>query len=163
MLCDICRKNLATVHLTEIINDKIVEMHICQSCAQSKTEELNEQLNIADFLGGLVGAKEAKFSKVLLRCSSCGLRWSDFKKRGRLGCDNCYTLFREQLLPLLKRIHSSTRHTGKIPLHIDKRMSLEAKVKELHEQLRRAVQLEAFEEAAHLRDEIKKLESRNKK
>ena len=67
MLCDICQKNIATVHLTEIINDKVVEMHVCQACAQSKAQELNEQLNISDFLGGLASVGEFKSQKHLLK------------------------------------------------------------------------------------------------
>lgn len=162
MLCDICHKNSATVHLTEIINDKIIEMHICQACAKSKTEELNEQLNMSDFLGGLVGVGEAKKEERLLKCSSCRLSYSEFKKKGKLGCNYCYVTFRRQLLSLLKKIHGSVRHIGKCPLHIDKKMPIEAKIKEVHERLERAIQLEEYEEAAGLRDEIKRLK-RNKK
>jgi protein arginine kinase activator len=162
MLCDLCHKNIATVHLTEIINDKIVEMHICQSCAQSKTEEINEQFNMSDFLGALAGGRHEQAQKQMLKCSSCGLSYDDFKKKGRLGCDLCYVTFRQQLLPLLKKIHSATRHTGKMPLHVDRKVSTRVKIKELQVRLKRAIQMEEFEEAAWLRDEIKKLETQNR-
>ena len=50
MLCDICGKKPATVHLTEIINGKVKEVHLCEECARKKSEQLQVQFNIADFL-----------------------------------------------------------------------------------------------------------------
>ncbi len=157
MLCDICHKNIATVHLTEIVNDNVVEMHICQNCAHSKAQELSGQLNVSDFLSGFIGV-EPKSSEHLAECSKCGLSYEEFRKRGRLGCAHCYVTFRKHLLPLLKKIHSSIRHAGKVPLGLDKKAANELDIKELRKLLDRAIQLEEYEEAAKLRDEIKKLQ-----
>jgi len=160
MLCDICHKNIATVHLTEIINNQVSEMHICQVCAQDKTQELNQQPNISDFLSGLVSASRVRKEEYSLKCSSCGFNYSDFKKKGRLGCGRCYQSFRRQLLPLLKKIHGTTRHTGKIPLDSEKPVSSRDKLSELNEQLKRAIQLEEYEDAARIRDQIKRLQKK---
>ena len=164
MVCDVCHKNNATVHLTEIINDKVVEMHICQFCAQAKADELNKHLNISGFLGSLadmVGGLPQE--RRLLRCPSCGLSYEDFKKKGRLGCGKCYETFRRSLLPLLKKIHSATTHVGKTPASLEKRASSQLKTEELYQRLRRTIQLEEYEEAAKLRDQIKELEKKEKK
>ena len=160
MLCDVCHKNSATVHLTEIINGRIVEMHICQVCAQAKASELNKHLNISGFLGSLADMMGGFPKEDLLKCHSCGLSYKEFKEKGRLGCGNCYTAFRRLLLPLLKKVHSAVQHTGKIPLHLDKKISSRLKIKDLHERLQRAIQLEEYEEAAKLRDQIKGLEKK---
>ncbi|MBN3040550.1 MAG: excinuclease ABC subunit B, partial [Candidatus Omnitrophica bacterium] len=130
MLCDICHKNHATVHLTEIVNEKIIEMHICQECAQSKAQSLNEQLHLSGFLGGLTENLDLKNKqKSEAKCSSCGFSYEQFKKEGRLNCSSCYQAFRQQLLPLLKKIHSSTRHVGKVPAAQDKSVSSEFELK----------------------------------
>jgi protein arginine kinase activator len=163
MLCDICHKNIATVHLTEVANDKVQEMHICQSCAKTKTEEIKEQLDISDLLGALADTGGLRKEDRFLKCQSCGLTYADFKKKGRLGCAFCYTSFKTQLLPLLKKIHGSINHTGKSPVKINSRVPLEVKLKDLKEKLARAVHLEEYETAAKLRDEIKQLESAPKK
>jgi protein arginine kinase activator len=160
MLCDVCHKNIATVHLTEIVDDKVVEMHICQKCAQLKAEELKEQLSIADLLGGLVDMEGEIKEKVILKCSCCGLSYEEFKKKGRLGCRDCYITFKQRLLTLLKRIHGATRHTGKVPLIVDEAVSCESKLRDLREKLLRSIKLEEYERAARLRDEIKKLEKK---
>ncbi|MCM8786900.1 MAG: UvrB/UvrC motif-containing protein [Candidatus Omnitrophica bacterium] len=159
MLCDICHKNIATIHLTELVNNKVVEMHICQACTKSKTKGIEEQLNIFDFLVGLTNNQEvaSKKSKLLSECKVCGLTYADFKKNGRFGCANCYQYFKNSILPLLRKIHGSDQHRGKYPTdEIVGRPEL--KIKELRKRLELAIQLEEYEEAAKLRDEIKKLE-----
>ncbi|MBP7088567.1 MAG: UvrB/UvrC motif-containing protein [Candidatus Omnitrophica bacterium] len=162
MLCDVCHKNIATVHLTEIVDDKIVEMHICQSCAQTKAEELKEHLSIPGFLGGLINQDREGKRKINLKCPACNLTYEEFKAKGKLGCERCYVIFKEQLLPLLKKIHSSLKHTGKAPVQIDQKVIVESRIEDLRKRLERAIQLEEYEDAAKLRDEIKKLLSRQK-
>jgi protein arginine kinase activator len=165
MQCDICHKNKATVHLTEIINDKVVEMHVCGGCAKIKTEEIKEHLTISDFLKGFVENEEVSETKerLSLKCSFCGLTYDEFKKKGRLGCQNCYKTFKVQLLPLLRKIHSSVRHIGKLPLKLEKTAPTQLRKEELQRRLERAIHLEEYEEAARLRDEIKKIGSKSKK
>lgn len=160
MLCDVCHKNIATVHLTEIVNDKMVEMHICQKCAATKAEELKEQLSISDLLGGLVEVGLPAKEKVSLKCPTCGMKYEEFRKKGRFGCQNCYVTFKPHLLPFLKKIHGATRHIGKVPLALQGEVSLRQNIKELKEKLEQAIAKEAYEEAAALRDEIKKLEGK---
>ena len=168
MVCDICHKNAATVHLTEIINEKVVEMHICQGCAQNKAQEINEQLSISDFLGGLLGADERRAKEQVLKCPSCGLSYDEFKKKGRLGCGRCYRTFKHLLMPLLKKIHSATRHSGKNPKATTARrvQPSQLRIEQLQKALQRAIELEEYEEAAGIRDQIKELigkQSKNKK
>ncbi len=53
MLCDICGKSVATVHLTEIIDDQMAELHLCENCARAKSMEMEQQFGLADLLAGL--------------------------------------------------------------------------------------------------------------
>ena len=159
MLCEICHKNVATVHLTEIVNEKVMEMHLCQKCARVRTEELKHQLSLSDFLSGLV-EKRADEVKKPFACALCGLTFYDFKKKGRLGCSKCYETFKEQLLPLLRKIHGSVRHVGKRPHAAEENIFVMEKIKELKNSLERAVKLEEYEEAARMRDTIRELEKK---
>lgn len=163
MLCDLCNKNIATVHLTEVLNDKVTEMHICQSCAKSKTEELKEQLNISDLLGSLADSAGVTKEDSFIKCQFCGFTYADFKKKGRLGCGVCYNSFRMQLVPLLRKINGTVHHRGKSPLQRNVKVSIETKIRELREKLERAINLEEYEAAAKLRDEVKRLEEGYKK
>jgi protein arginine kinase activator len=83
----------------------------------------------------------------------------EFKAEGRLGCPQDYEVFRAALAPLLQRIHRALRHAGKVPAHAVRNAALQTELMELRQQLRRAVDTEAYEEAARLRDLIRHKES----
>lgn len=162
MICDVCAANPATVHLTEIVDEQMTELHLCEECAKNKSSEMEQQFGLADLLAGLSdlgkGAIETKES-LKIKCSNCGMTYADFKKVGRLGCSECYNSFRKYLLPLLKRIHGSNKHYGKMPLVLAKPLKTKSDIEELKVKLQKAVSIEDFEEAARVRDIIKKLEN----
>jgi protein arginine kinase activator len=172
MLCDICGKNPATVHLTEIIDEKMNELHLCEECARNKSAAMEQQFGLSDLLAGMADFEKSSTSKeeeITAKCPSCGLTYADFKKIGRLGCGECYNAFRKYLAPLIKRIHGSNQHVGKNPVKAKSPAAKPARKKagsagltELKNQLQKAIQQEAFEEAARLRDQIKELEKKEK-
>lgn len=147
MLCNLCQKKTATVHLTEVADEKVIEVHVCQDCMQAKNE-----LGQADF-DFLKQEKEP----LQIKCKSCQISYRDFKEKGRLGCKDCYQVFRPWLLPLLKKIHGSIEHKGKI-FQEQKKESVNFKVSGLKSELERVVRAEKYEKAAELRDQIRKLE-----
>jgi protein arginine kinase activator len=172
MLCDICGKKQATVHLTEIVDDQMTELHLCESCARDKSIQMEQHFGIADLLAGLadLGEKLDVAPDIGAKCSNCGMTYKDFKKIGRFGCSDCYEAFKENLAPLLKRIHGSSQHVGRLPIRAKKVTKFRSELQELRARLQRAIQMEEFEEAASLRDKIRELEkaqkqqeSRNKK
>lgn len=164
MLCDICGKNQATVHLTEIIDDQVSELHLCEECARQKSAEMEQQFSLGDLLGGLAEFEKTPkdLETVSLKCSNCGLSYTEFKKIGRLGCSECYLTFKKYLGPLLKRIHGSSTHYGKSPLTLLKVSQRKPELlQQLRERLQKAIEMEAFEEAARIRDQIKELEKKS--
>ena len=182
MLCDICGKTEASVHLTEIVDEQMTELHLCDECARKKSVEMEQQFGLSDLLAGLVDfGKQAEGQETAkIKCSNCNLSYDDFKKIGRLGCSQCYDTFSKYLAPLLRKIHGATMHTGKAPVGaplstITLVKKEKAKVppkpkdemQELKDKLQAAIREENFEEAALLRDRIKelekKLEKQNKK
>jgi protein arginine kinase activator len=164
MLCNICKKNPATVHLTEIIDEQMSELHLCEECAREKSQIMEQQFGFSDLLAGMADFDKPKNETTEMvsaaKCPSCGLTYADFKKIGRLGCGECYNAFRKYLGPLLKRIHGSTQHTGKSPLKVTKVLKKKIDIQELRNRLNKAIESEAFEEAAKIRDQIKELENK---
>ena len=163
MLCDICKKSEATVHLTEIVDEQMSELHLCENCARQKSLAMEQQFGLNDLLAGMAdfgkGEKEPETS-ISAKCQNCGLTYADFKKIGRLGCGQCYNAFSKYLVPLLKRIHGSIQHTGKSPLKVNKVLKKEIDIQALRNRLQKAIAQEAFEEAAKLRDQIKEAEKK---
>jgi len=114
---------------------------------------------LADLLLGLGAAQEMEqgAAGAGLRCPACGFTQAEFKKTGRLGCADCYRTFAEGLEGLLKSMHKGTRHVGKAPQAQHFSPDLEGQLKALQRSLEKAVADEDFEQAAVLRDQIKRL------
>ncbi len=167
MICNVCGSQEATIHLTEIVNNQMMEIHLCETCAQEKGTDFKTHFVLSDLLGGLGEIGETAAQKTGRqasgKCSSCGLTYDEFGKAGRLGCAQCYTSFAKMLLPLIKRVQRSTTHIGKRPPKVSKQTSHTHDLKVLQERLRKSVQFEEFEEAARLRDEIRQAEEKQKK
>ncbi len=173
LLCDECGKNKATVHLTEIVNDLITKLNLCEACAKAKGAEAEQHFGIADLLSALSdvdvpqAAAAAGTTPSKHKCGHCGLSYEDFKRIGRLGCGECYKTFRTSLAPLLKRIHGANQHLGKSPNPqvLDELKNNSKRAQELEQakaELFKAVKNEEFEVAASLRDKIKFLEKKAK-
>ncbi len=160
MKCQLCGK-AATVHLTEIINEKMSELHLCEDCAKDKgIAGLGQPFGLQDLLAGLVdfGSPVPADKKNALKCSNCKMSYENFRKSGRLGCSQCYEVFKESLTPLLKKVHGSLQHIGKGPSIDGDGFDAKKQLQELHLKLQHVIHSEEFEQAAKLRDEIKKLE-----
>ena len=163
MQCDICSKKKATVHLTEIVDDQMTEMHLCEECAREKSVQMEQQFGLADLLAGLAdfGKQVKDLEKVKIECPTCGMNYDEFRKFGRLGCSGCYPAFKQHLGSLLKKIHGSCRHAGKMPVKYWKEGKKKSSddLQELRGELERAIEMEDFEKAAALRDKIREFEN----
>lgn len=166
MTCNICGLNEATIHLTEIINNQMIEVHLCESCAQEKGTDFKTHFSFDELLADLAGASELSApaktgeKRASLCCPNCGLTYEEFGKTGRLGCAACYEAFSRMILPLIKRLQRATHHFGKKPSKISRATRTVHDLRILQNRLRKSIQMEAFEEAARLRDEIKQIEDK---
>lgn len=157
MLCDICKKNVATVHLTQMVEGKTKKVDLCEACSKDKGVDDPTGFSLADLLLGLGAAQEMEQATAggEIKCPHCGFTQADFKKAGRLGCAECYKVFSEGLETLLKTMHKGTRHVGKVPQLYRQSQDLADKLKSLQKKLEKAITDEDFESAATLRDEVK--------
>lgn len=151
--CSICDKE-ATVHLTQIVNNKIHKVDLCESCAQKKGVTDPEGFSLADLMSKAPLTPVS--SEAQLVCPSCGQESADFRRTGRLGCSDCYEVFQSLVLPVLEDMHAGTSHKGKVPTVLS-RQSRKMQLKNLQDSLARAVAEEAYEDAAKFRDQIKEV------
>jgi protein arginine kinase activator len=157
-LCDICKEHPATVHYTEIVNNKLKKLNLCEQCARDKGLGVTAHFGVAEILKGLTEAQQEETTEPEQTCEFCGLSFGRFRKVGRLGCPHCYETFREQLEPILSDVHKKTEHVGKSPSAAAMIDTTTKRLSELNRELVRAVENEEYERAAQLRDEIKQLE-----
>jgi protein arginine kinase activator len=158
MQCCICKEKPATVHLTQIVGDKMQKLDLCEECAKAKG--VNETpFAMADIMLGLGASQQLEEASpgVDLKCPRCGFSQADFKKSGRLGCPECYRTFAEGLSGLLKTMHKGTRHAGKAPEALRQTRENVDRLKALQKKLSKAIEEENYETAAALRDEIRVL------
>jgi protein arginine kinase activator len=168
--CQFCGA-VATIHLTDIQAGVRRETHLCDPCGRERelipdggTTGLNLPALLHLVYDGAV-EPEAESDTCLavaplpvpsppavLKCPECGLKYAQFRTDGRLGCPEDYDVFREVLLPLLEKIHMNVDHAGKVPRAVQRTHLRQ----ELEERLDAAVAAEDYEDAARLRDALKK-------
>lgn len=165
MLCQRCEQNEASVHYTQVINGQKSEVHLCNSCAEQEgyTNFANNGLSFHQFLTSMFPfdqtvAQKPIHSSASLQCSHCGLTYQEFRNKGKFGCSHCYEAFELYLNPIFKRVHSgNNRHVGKIPKRAGGKLHMQREIEQLKDRLQQLIQSENFEEAAKVRDEIKRL------
>ena len=169
-LCQACGKRPAVVHLTQVVDDTVAVHHLCEPCASEKgleTATPPENFPLTDFLAqmgveatGMGSGSPAPEADNSAECGYCGITYGKFRETGRLGCPHCWVAFETQLRGLVRRVHGSTHHAGKVYIPGDPTAAdREKRLENLRSKLGRAVDAEDFERAAELRDAIRVMES----
>ena len=164
MICQVCEKNQATIHLTEINDGVRTEMHLCEQCAVEEGIAIKSQVPINELLGGLLESAPADDEMVgpadkKLSCPHCGFTLQQFRKEAVLGCPHDYEVFQKELSPLIAKAHNGkTSHVGKVPSKTSGETKKEMQLLTLSQQLDSAVKSENYELAAELRDKIAEIE-----
>lgn len=171
MKCQKCGKNEADTHVKRVINGEFEEYDLCSECAK----ELGYTNMFSDFASDFNSFLGSFFSNALpartqaTRCEVCNTGYADIARTGMMGCANCYSIFADQLMPTIRRVHGNTTHCGKhskaskveITEVKEEKQDNKSKIAKLKEQLDIAVKNQEFEKAAQLRDEIKDMEANN--
>ncbi len=151
MLCEKCGKNQATTHIKTVVNGVAREYNLCSFCA---AEHGYASSGLSGFISSMLGSSQY-INKSTVKCSVCGSCFADISKTGKVGCSSCYTTFYNELLPYIKRIHGSDKHVGSRPDFTQKEFE---SIESLKAELRLLISEEKYEQAAVVRDKIKKME-----
>jgi len=164
MKCQICGEQEATIHYIEIVEGQKSDQWFCVQCAEKEGITPTEVTQLAhgsleSFLGGMLTSTPAgraqEKSEASLACDVCGYSYDQLQEKGLLGCSACYSSFRQQLIPMLRRYHGAVNHLGKLPRSHGPRASLRREISSMKQLLEQAVAQESYEEAARIRDEIR--------
>lgn len=173
MLCEKCKKRTATVFYNENINGKTRAFSLCGECAAKLREkgdiqditsmvgsfadpfsDLHEQL-----FGGFFGIPALLSVSEEKKCPTCGTVYREIAESGKVGCPECYRVFADELSGMIRSVHGTTTHTGAVPSRHRAKKERAEHIKSLKKQLSDAIAKENFEEAATLRDEIRRVEA----
>lgn len=162
MLCKNCGLRPATTHVKRVINGRVEEYHLCSECANKLNVSVYDAIDLSELWGAFFGDRlPNSVTTNQKKCNSCGSTFAEIARLGKLGCADCYSMFCDELLPSLRKMHGKTRHVGKVPNNIDKQTQNSYKIAELKKKLEEAVESENYEDAAKFRDEIKLIENQN--
>jgi len=174
MICNICNKNQATIHIQEVVNGAKKSLHICQICADAKGISVTglNGINLSELFKTVHNtiaapqiAQKTPDSNIttqpeIIVCSSCLWDSEKLKKTGRLGCPQCYKAFSGILGYSIPSLHRGDFHVGKKPItSIQNRNDAMVDIFRLQTKLDNLVQNESYEEAAIIRDKINTLKS----
>lgn len=133
MLCQKCNLKPATVFITQTVNNKTTQIHLCEECAGEQTAlggmspfsiTMDPSSMLKDFFSTLFpgfepalapGEPEPSSGRVppgdpTAQCPACGFQFPLFKQSGRLGCPQCYRSFAALLEPVITSIHGKVVH-----------------------------------------------------
>lgn len=165
-MCTQCHEREAVVRLTQVQEDQVVTIRLCERCAAERGVDTGVGQS-ATPLGGFLAAlgavespAESGGAGAPSGCPGCGSTLEDFRASGRLGCARCWDAFAPALLPLLRRLHGATHHAG-VPYRVPGQQPAapDADRQRLVGQLELAIATENFELAAELRDQLRKIGS----
>ena len=181
MKCENCGKNNANVKYTQIINGEKKQMFLCEECSQKlgiNDLHFNMPINFTSFLSDFfndmndISLMPSLDNVNTIKCKKCGLTWDDFLHTGKFGCSNCYDDFELRIDPILRSMQGATNHVGRlgevrqgnsVKQNLDDKIQKEEnenvrKIEKLKNDLKQAIKEERYEDAAKIRDEIKKEE-----
>lgn len=159
MICELCHKEQATVFLTEVINGKKLELHMCSTCAAKEKARMYSDDSFQQFLSGLLkltGDENQQNQKPVEVCPNCSMTIDEFRKKSKLGCAKCYEVFKPYIKHIVKSVHGGDKHMGKQPLRLNEQEIRKQEVLNLESSLKIAIMEEDYNEAAKLRDLLTK-------
>lgn len=183
MICNICKNSEATIHIQEVANNNIKSLHICENCAKShgfNNELIDIGFHLMDFLYNFKSLNTNKNNlnmkdlygknknhpaedENIIKCSECGTTYNQFQDTGKFGCAFCYIAFKEQIKPIIRRIHGKVIHKGTVPEKYKKQLKSIHSILSMNQRLKRAVKREDYKTAADIRDKIRKIKNRLEK
>ncbi|MEE1002609.1 MAG: UvrB/UvrC motif-containing protein [Acutalibacteraceae bacterium] len=159
MLCENCKKATATTHIKRSVNGVTREYHLCPECAAKLGFSNFHFFDMNDLWSTFLGNGQSAMPQTK-RCRTCNTSFEEIINNGKMGCPDCYTEFREEILPTLIKIHGKTEHKGISPensgsAETNAENTQVDEITKLENELKTAIENEEFEKAAELRDILK--------
>ena len=151
MKCSNCGKNNANITYKQNINGEIINLNLCESCAH--------KLGIFNSFDDIFSPMILDLDYILpeeIKCPKCGYTFSKYKATGLFGCDECYNTFKKEIDSILPKIQGKNRHVAKISKKSTMKDEKLTELDKLKEELQQLIKEEKFEDAAVIRDKIKK-------
>jgi len=159
MKCDRCKEKRAVIFLDHIIDNTKKRLCLCLDCAVS-FGIISKDYKLALLTPQQI---ESIFKSVFEGpvCSVCGMKYSEFIKKLKAGCENCWDVFYKHIGFINKSVQSYTgiRRPKSKKNSKNTQTDISLKIAVLKKKLVHLVETENYEEAIAVRDTLQKLES----
>ncbi|HDL60523.1 MAG TPA: hypothetical protein ENH14_03600 [candidate division WOR-3 bacterium] len=146
-ICPVCKLREADTTLVEFVEGRIKKRLLCSICAEKEADGVRSII--------ITSTEVRRKGK---KCPVCGTSLYEFRRSFLMGCPTCYDIFRDELTEILKKVVGRESFLGERPQKDSEIIPLLQERENLMKRLNEAIKKEEFEEAAKLRDEIKKIE-----
>ena len=158
MICDMCKLNEAKISVEQVADGVTKNIYLCPACSQrlgfgmfSKTIDIS--------ITKILEANDNDDGRKSEQCPVCGLSFREIESKKMIGCPECSSFFKAEIMEILGKKKKNLKYSGFITDEQSSETFFEThSSEELHEELKKAVETEDYERAAALRDEIKALE-----
>lgn len=171
MLCDRCHGREAVVHVTQIINGHRTELHLCEECARKERvvhrsfESFGSHMFRSPLESFFEGPMRSFFGRSPIEIEALPEeRETPMFTEGLRRSPESYEAFREKIRPAFSHggIHEEKAPAPKKEVTIDTentaKSAVDPELAKLQKAMKSAIAREDYEQAAHIRDEMKKLE-----
>ena len=158
MICDMCKLNEAKVSVEQVADGVTKNIYLCPACSQRLGFGMfSETIDIS--ITKILGDKDNDDGRKSEQCPVCGLSFREIESKKMIGCPECSSFFKAEIMEILGKKKKNLKYSGFITDEQSSETFFEThSSEELHEELKKAVETEDYERAAALRDEIKALE-----
>ena len=159
MICDLCHKREAIFFVEQSFKTEKRKLNFCAECIKKRGISTHPK-ELSKSLTSLFAEVYNYKPKDDLLCPVCGQKLSLIKLTGRVGCPECYEIFKSQIIEFMKDANIYGEYTGEMPKRIAGfRSSLTDRI-EIQKKLDIAIQNEDYEKAAFYRDYLHAIENK---
>lgn len=163
MDCQRCGIRKGQIQVTRLVEGSLKEILLCDECLREEAGHENGDAESPNhMLAAILDAVNQSALQVnwikTTSCGKCGMTYGVFREIGKMGCSQCYLTFGDRISSAISNWHGHSIHVGKKPTGSPEALAIKSELQSLHMALKKAIQEEAFENAAVLRDQILRLE-----
>ncbi|MBR1536597.1 MAG: UvrB/UvrC motif-containing protein [Treponema sp.] len=161
MICDLCGENEAVLFIEQTNENTKRKLNLCFECARINGVSPDSKTigrSLALLFDSILGRNKTQKAKDDRVCPVCGISVSEIKMTRRAGCPECYSIFKNEVTEVFKKIGVVPPYKGTLPKRLKHFRSVLTDRIVIQAKLEESLKREDYEKAAVYRDYLKALE-----
>jgi len=161
MLCDFCHEREAVFFIEQVSANSRRKINICMECAVKRgisPDPKSIEQSVGTLFAELTNGAKTQNADENRLCPVCGQSLGKIRRTGRLGCPECYAIFKTEIGSLMEQKNIHGPYTGSMPRRLASFRSVLTDRVDLQAKLEDSIRKEDYEKAAVYRDYLRALE-----